>query len=148
MKAMRIVKWTFLIFIFGAATFYFVYTFNMHNPFSDVEWVEDAPGATDRYIEYTPVLKVDHRVKLGPTVGADYATLRFKDINKDGVKEAIIETEVLIDWGDFRSPARHVLQYKKSATGRPHFVLIKSEYFPEKIPALYNSSGSQDTMKK
>ncbi|MEO6452774.1 MAG: hypothetical protein ABIN97_01815 [Ginsengibacter sp.] len=102
----------------------FAYTFSMRNPFPEVEWIKDYPGATERYIEYTPVLKADRRIKLGPGLGADYATLRFKDINNDGVKEAIIETEILIDWGEFRSPERHVLQYKKTASGLPQFVSL------------------------
>ena len=148
MKSRKIIKWSFLTFIFIIVTSYFVYTFNMLNPFSEVEWIKDYAGATERYIEYTPVLKIDPRIKLGPTVGADYATLRFKDINKDGVTEPIIETEILIDRGEFRSPERHVLQYKKTTTGLPQFVLVKSEQFPGKTPALYTMPENEDTMKQ
>jgi hypothetical protein len=103
----------------------------MQNPFKEVKWIEDYPGAGDRYVEFTPVLKSNNKIKLGPTVGADYAELRFKDLNDDGVKEAIIETEVLFPHGDFYSHARHVLEYKKSPTGKPQFVLIKSEVLSE-----------------
>lgn len=106
---------------------YFPYSFTMHNPFPEVDWIKDYPGATERYIEFTPVLKADKRIKLGPAVGADYGKLQFKDINNDGIKEAIIETELLVDWGEFYDPERHVLQYQKTVTGHPQFFLIKSE---------------------
>lgn len=62
----------------------------MINPFNDVFWLVEYPAASDKYVQYTPVLSNDKRIILGPTVGADYAKLRFKDIDDDGIKEAII----------------------------------------------------------
>jgi hypothetical protein len=62
------------------------------NPFDQVEWIEDSPGATERYVTFTPILKSSKK-PIGPTVGADYAVLTFKDLDGDGIKEAIIETE-------------------------------------------------------
>jgi hypothetical protein len=130
MKIRKFLKFTFVTLILLIVGLSFVHTFNMRNPFSDVQWIEDYPGATERYVTYTPVLKADNSIKLGPTVGADYAKLRFIDINNDGTKEVIIETEILFDWGEFYSAEKHVLQYRKSVTGAPEFILIKSEEVP------------------
>jgi len=99
----------------------------MRNPFDKVTWIKDYPGATDRYIEYTPVLRSDTSIQLGPTVGADFATLRFKDLDHDGIKETIIETELLIDFKEFRSPERHVLRKEMDFNGNPKFTLVSSE---------------------
>jgi len=141
MEIRKILKFIFLILIIIPVTYYFIYSLNMRNPFSDVQWVENYPGATDRYVTYTPVLKSNTKIKLGPEVGADFGKLRFKDLNNDGIKEAIIETEILFDFGEFRSPERHILKYRKGPKGLPEFVLIKSEKFPEKIPDIYTISG-------
>jgi len=62
--------------------FYIKYRCNIHNPFNEVNWLTEYPGVSDRYVEYTPVLIDDKGVVLGPTVGADYAKLRFKDIGQ------------------------------------------------------------------
>ena len=90
MKIRKILKLTFLSLTLFAVIAYFAYNLNTRNPFPEVQWIGDYPGATDRYVTYTPVLKADNNVKLGPIIGADYAKLRFKDINSDGTKEAII----------------------------------------------------------
>ena len=99
----------------------------MRNPFDNVTWIKDYPGATDRYTVYTPVLKSNENIKLGPTVGADFASLRFKDLDNDGVKEVVIETELLIDFGEFRTPERHVLKKEIDSIGNPKFTLVSSE---------------------
>lgn len=127
----------FLAFIFLPVVWYLFYTFDMHNPFPEVEWIEDYPGATDRYVTYTPVLKSNHSIKVGPTVGADFAKLRFKDLDKDGVKEAIVETEILFDFNEYRFPQRYVLKYLKTSNDSFEFSLIESQDFPEKIPDGY-----------
>jgi len=128
---MRTSKIIFLISILLFMLGYLVYFYNMQNPFNEVEWSAHHPGASDRYVEFTPVLKSNNKIKLGPTVGADYAELRFKDLNDDGVKEAVIETEVLFPRGDFYSHERHVLEYKVSQIGQLQFILIKSEKLGE-----------------
>ena len=128
---MKTAKIIFGISILLFALGYLTYSYNMQNPFKEVKWIEHNPGAGDRYVEFTPVLKSNNKIKLGPTVGADYAELRFKDLNDDGVKEVVIETEVLFPHGDFYSHERHVLGYKLSPTGQPQFVLIKSEKLGE-----------------
>ena len=59
---------------------------------NEIVFLKDYPGANGRYVTFTPVLKADHTVKLGPTIGADYGHLSFFDVDGDGVKEAIVET--------------------------------------------------------
>lgn len=71
-----------------------------------MDWVEDRPGATERYVTFTPVLK-SNRKPIGPTVGADYATLTFEDLDDDGIEEAIIETSNSIHL-EFYHAERHV----------------------------------------
>jgi hypothetical protein len=95
------------------------------NPFEEVEWLEEHPGAGDRYTTFTPVLKTDHAVVLGPTIGADYGVLSFRDLNHDGVKEAIVETDTPATEEEF-SVDREVLEYRKRPGQRAVFVLIES----------------------
>ena len=97
----------------------------MHNPYEEVLWIEEFPGATERYVQYTPVLSKDKDRQIGPTIGADFAKLRFKDIDDDGIKEAIIETEMLIDFGEFYSPERHLLKFQETSNGIPEFIYIE-----------------------
>ena len=98
------------------------------NPFEDVTWIKDYPGANNRYVTYTPVSKKDNSVQLGPTIGADFATLKFEDIDQDGVQEIIIETDIEIDLGEYRNPERHILKYSENGkSGLPKFELISSE---------------------
>lgn len=98
--------------IFSGLVIVFAYNkYTSFNPFEDVNWIEEYPGATERYVQFTPVSKATN-LPIGPTVGADFAELRFKDLDNDGVKEAIIETEVWIDLGEFYFPQRHVLKFK------------------------------------
>ena len=100
--------------------------FKFRNPYDGVEWLEDTPGAGDRYVALTPVLSADNSVTLGPTVGADYASLCFKDLDNDGVKEVIIETSTSFTF-DEALPERHILKYQRSLNGIGKFVLIKNE---------------------
>jgi hypothetical protein len=120
-------KLAILIAIVIFTSFYF---FKNRNPFPDVEWIEDSPGATERFVTFTPVLKSNNKIVVGPTEGADYAKLRFEDINNDGIKEAIIETNVPF-LGQAYSSERHILEYRKTTNGQPEFVLIKSEKLDE-----------------
>jgi hypothetical protein len=117
---------------------YIIHTWSMQNPYDEVFWIIEHPGSNERYVQYTPVLNKDRRIVLGPTIGADYATLRFKDLDSDGSKEAVIETEIFFDWGEYRFPQRFTLKYKKdNMHENPEFILIDSKNFPEKIPGTY-----------
>ncbi|MCB2410592.1 hypothetical protein [Hymenobacter lucidus] len=104
-------------------------TAKFRNPYTEVEWLEDMPGATDRYVTFTPVLRSNPKVKLGPAVGADYAKLYFEDVDNDGSKEAIIETDGTFTLEEFH-PERHILRYQPHASGNSQFVLVKSEVLP------------------
>jgi hypothetical protein len=104
----------------------FYFTSKSHNPYPEVEWVEDWPGAGDRYRTYTPVLKADSKTAVGPTIGADYGALSFEDTDNDGVKEAIIESDGSFTLEEF-SHERHTLKYQRDSLGRAKFTLLKSE---------------------
>jgi len=107
-----------------------LYLMNKHrNPYAEVEWVEEWPGAGDRYRTFTPVLKADHKTTVGPTIGADYGALSFEDIDKDGVKEAIVESDGSFTFEEFHHE-KHVLKYQRDSLGRPKFTEIKSEELP------------------
>ncbi len=76
----------FLLAVMGA------FRFTPANPFEkdDLCFTEDLPGATARYTVYTPVRCSDRNQRIGPELGADYATLDFKDLDGDGTPEVIV----------------------------------------------------------
>jgi hypothetical protein len=102
------------------------FTSESRNPYAEVEWVEDWPGAGDRYRTFTPVLKADSKTAVGPTIGADFGALTFEDTDDDGVKEAIIESDGSFTLEEF-SHERHTLKYQRDSLGRAKFTLLKCE---------------------
>ena len=52
----------------------------------------DFPGATARHVQFTPVQCKAPQEPLGDPVGADLASLSFKDLDNDGLPEAIVES--------------------------------------------------------
>lgn len=96
--------------LLGLIVCYVYYDHAKANPFDQVEWVEDWPGASERYVTFTPLLK-SNKKPIGPTVGADYGVLTFEDLDGDGVKEAIIETSKSIHLEMYHAE-RHVLKFK------------------------------------
>lgn len=121
---MRIYKISLLISLIMLVVW--VFYSSSRNPYPAVRWIEECPGTTERYVTYTPVLVEDKSKVVGPTVGADYGKLTFKDIDHDGLKEAIIETHLLINWGELYQPERFVLKYKPDKNGLPGFFLVDS----------------------
>ncbi|QKG52619.1 hypothetical protein [Hymenobacter sp. BRD67] len=100
------------------------FTSASRNPYEGVEWVKDYPGAGDRYVTFSPVLASDHRFALGPSIGADYGELYFRDLNRDGIKEAIVESNPSFTFEEF-CPGREVLEYRKRPGKRVEFVRIE-----------------------
>ncbi|MBB6370908.1 hypothetical protein [Chryseobacterium shigense] len=92
------------------------------NPFYEVLWISDAPGASERFVTFTPVLKSNPSIKLGETVGADHAKLYFEDVDSDGEKEAIIETKTFLNFDDMTTPEKHILKCTKNKTGKLKFI--------------------------
>jgi hypothetical protein len=73
------------------------------NPWSrfGVCLVEDTPGATDRFRTFTPV-SCDTGVPLGDPMGADYAIVRFDDVDGDGQDDLIVmESEFSCAWAAY-----------------------------------------------
>jgi hypothetical protein len=102
------------------------FTSTSRNPYPEIAWVEDSPGAGDRYRTFTPVLQADRKMAIGPTVGADYGALFFEDLDNDGVKEAVVESDGSFTFEEF-SPVRHILKYQHDSVGKATFTLVKSE---------------------
>jgi len=100
---------------------------NQSSPYPDVIFIQDRPGANGRHISYTPVLRDNTSVKVGPNIGADYGRIYFKDLNGDGTKETIIETQLpLIDTGEYYTHTKEVLSYSKLSDGTPRIKSIES----------------------
>jgi hypothetical protein len=97
------------IFLFGLLGGYVYHKYASGNPFDQVEWVEDWPGATERYVTFTPILKSTKKT-IGPTVGADYGDLTFEDLDGDGIEEVIIETSKS-NHLELYHAERHVLKF-------------------------------------
>lgn len=103
-------------------------------PFDEITFIEDHPGAGDRYTTFTPVLKADNSKVVGDTVGADYGAIHYRDCDSDGVPEAVVETDIIIDSGEYRASSRTVFKYFKDENGRPHLKTISYEELPEEDP--------------
>lgn len=102
-------------------------------PFDDIEFIEEHPGAGDRFVLFTPVLRSDPKVIVGEPVGADYGVIHFRDCDRDGINEAVIETEGNYS-GGYSASVRHVYKYLKGASGVPQVKLVSTEYMPENDP--------------
>jgi hypothetical protein len=68
------------------------FQFTPANPFEkdDICFTEDLPGATARFTVYTPVRCSDETQRIGPPLGADYASLDFEDVDGDGTPEVLV----------------------------------------------------------
>lgn len=102
-------------------------------PFYDIEFVEEHPGAGDRYVLFTPVLRDNPSITVGEPAGADYGVLHFRDCDGDGINEAVIETGGNY-FGEYSAAVRHVYKYWMDASGMPHARLVSTEYMPENDP--------------
>lgn len=103
--------------------------FRNKNPYDDVIWVEDCPGVSSRFVNFTPFLKSNPKIRIGNTsFGADYGRMIFEDIDNDGIKETIIETkQPFYIFDDAVSPTKIVLKYEKDADNQPKFIIVKEE---------------------
>ncbi|MDH5325203.1 MAG: hypothetical protein OEZ68_09860 [Gammaproteobacteria bacterium] len=112
-----------------------LYSIQEHNkgPFKQVIFIEDVPGANDRYVTFTPVMRSDPSIIMGETVGADFGKLHYRDCDGDGVKEAVVETDEFLELGDYKRSVRHVYKFVES-NNMPQVKLISSEAMPEKDP--------------
>jgi hypothetical protein len=102
-------------------------------PFDDIEFIEEYPGAGDRFVLFTPVLRSNPKVLVGKPVGADYGVIHFRDCDRDGINEAVIETEGNY-FGEYSASVRHVYKYVKGSSGVPQVKLVSTEYMPENDP--------------
>lgn len=126
--------------IFTFFTFYIVSLpifFHKSNPYSEmnIEFVEDAPGASNDFITFTPTLinNNDKRIIIGPTVGANFAEIKFKNVDDDKMKEVIIKSNkmAMMFEGGFSSNEQYVLDYIESDTGIGKFVIVSEIVIPD-----------------
>jgi hypothetical protein len=105
-----------------------LFFFTNINPYNDVVWIKDYPGATGRYISFTPYLRSDPKIKLADGFGADYGELSFKDIDNDGIKETIIETkQPFYSFDDSVSPTKVILKYNATKNKNPIFRMMEEK---------------------
>ncbi|MDB4537656.1 hypothetical protein N9230_03475 [Akkermansiaceae bacterium] len=77
---------------------------------------------------YTPVVRKNRSEVVGPAIGADYGRIRFEDIDGDGRKEAIVETQApILDWGESYSCTKIILRYVSSDDGGPRMDAVADE---------------------
>lgn len=113
---------------------YWVY-WDIQNPFDEIEFLIDHPGANGRYAEFTPVLRSVPTKEIGPKVGADFGVLKFQDWDGDGIHEAIVETDVpFFSDGEYYYAQRTVLKYTVDKSGLP----VLKEIHNEKIEDAYS----------
>ncbi len=110
-----------LITVFSLYFGYCIY-WDFKNPFDKIEFIKDYPGATDRYITYTPVFKESGEL-IGEAIGADYGKLKFYDWDNDGIHEAIIETSAFF-WNANYYSTITVLKYREDSSGVPFLEII------------------------
>lgn len=119
------------IFIFLIIFIAFIISFSLlknRNPYNDVIWEKDFPGATGRYVKFTPVLKSNPKIKLGSGFGADYGVINFEDIDNDGIKETIIQTkQPFYSFDDAITSTKIILKYNKNGNENPTFTIIEKE---------------------
>jgi hypothetical protein len=97
----------------------------------DVCFKEDAPGANDRYVEFTPVRCSDERVKLGAPVGGERAVLEFEDTDADGTPEIVVSSLFRCRWSfePCLNPTRTIVKVSGSPDA-PQFSVVRVEMFP------------------
>ncbi|MDP1915225.1 MAG: hypothetical protein Q8L14_03200, partial [Myxococcales bacterium] len=103
-----------------------------HDPWArfGVCLVEDSPGATDRFRTFTPVACATG-APLGEPIGADFAVLRFEDLDRDGLEDLVVmESEVSCAWSASYCPEVQTLQ---------SFTLVHTT--PLRVEALPERSG-------
>ena len=111
-------------------------------PFDEIEFLQDHPGAGDRHVVFTPVLRTDHSKTVGRPVGADFGVLHYRDCDGDGVNEAVVETDAGFWNGpSYRASVRHVYKFE-AASGQPRAKLVSTEYLPERDPEWIQGQAS------
>jgi hypothetical protein len=101
---------------------------NQSSPYSDIIFLEDRPGANGRHVTFSPVLRDDPKIVVGPIVGADYGRIHFRDLDGDGVKEAIVETQLpLIGTDEYYADTISTLRYITLSDGSHRMVPIDSK---------------------
>jgi hypothetical protein len=94
----------------------------------DICFKEDLPGASDRYVQYTPVRCSDKSVVLGEPVGGEYAGLEFSDTDADGVPEIVVSSESGCRWRFCIHPTRTVVKVKPE--NPPVFTVVSETELP------------------
>ena len=94
----------------------------------DLCFKEDYPGATDRYVEYTPVRCSDKTIVLGEPIGGERASLEFADTDADGVSEIVVSSQFWCRWGfePCLNPARTIVKVSGERE-RPQFSIVRVE---------------------
>lgn len=94
----------------------------------DLCFREDYPGASDRYVEYTPVRCSEPTVKVSEPIGGEQATLEVVDVDGDRDPEIVVSSEFWCRWGfePCLDPTRTTLKVKGTRE-RPEITVISEE---------------------
>lgn len=95
-------------------------------------FLKDTPGATDRYITFTPYLCNDpQKTPIGEAIGDDWAELSLSDVDSDGTPEIIIQPSAEYKFsGACASPRKSIWKIQKNDTGKVSLTLIESITLP------------------
>lgn len=95
-------------------------------------FLKDTPGATDRYITFTPYLCNDpQKNPIGEAIGEDWAELSLLDVDSDGTPEIIIQPSTESQFsGVCVSPRKSVWKIQKNDAGKVSLKLIESISLP------------------
>ena len=66
---------------------------DLANPFDDIHFVQELPGATERWVTFTPYHRNNLSKPLTKPIGADFAKVFFEDRDGDGIHEAVIRSQ-------------------------------------------------------
>lgn len=101
----------------------------------DICFKEEQPGATGRYILYVPVRCSDESQQLAPGFGADYATLDFEDVDRDGTPEAIVaSSRFRCSFGTGSCYDAWRIVVKVCPACKPVFTVLERQYLEELTP--------------
>lgn len=99
----------------------------------DLCFARDTPGASGRYVSYTPVSCADPSRRLAEEIGADLGTLSFRDVDGDGSPEMIVESSAFRCRFSLCYEALRVVA-KVTPGATPPVRVIESAHLPDLAP--------------
>ncbi|KKJ01166.1 hypothetical protein PROH_01880 [Prochlorothrix hollandica PCC 9006 = CALU 1027] len=108
------------------------YSLQHFNPFRQHDICFDRATSPDnsRYVTFTPVRCSDPKTVLGSVLGAELATLTFRDINEDGQVDYVVSSDWLrCGWGWNQCDRASLTAVSIKLGYQPDFAIIKEERY-------------------